>query len=162
ATSKTSPTGVIFFGDDTTILLTPQVPIHELDGSDGSLQTIKNRVYMGLPLRDEDGLPHSQWILIISDDWNAVYADAQMIGLTLVLTLVELFASITVGIGFISQSIIRPLVQVSQVADQIAAGNLQAKAPTQSDDEVGMVALALNTMSVRLNELVSTLENRVA
>src|SRR5262249_16314500 len=51
---------------------------------------------------------------------------------------------------------------VSQAAGRIAAGELQTTIPVSSEDEVGQLAAALNTMSVRLSELFRTLESRVA
>ena len=63
--------------------------------------------------------------------------------------------------GFLlARSIARRIVHVADVAEQAAAGNLQARARLESRDEVGQMAKAFNTMLDRITSLVSTEEER--
>jgi GAF domain-containing protein/HAMP domain-containing protein len=59
-------------------------------------------------------------------------------------------------------SISRPLAGLVHTAEQIAGGNLDLVAEVGRLDEVGALASAFNSMTVRLRELVSGLELRVA
>jgi twitching motility protein PilJ len=61
---------------------------------------------------------------------------------------------------FLARSIARNIVHVADVAEQAAAGNLQARAKLESDDEVGHMAKAFNSMLDRITALVSTEEER--
>lgn len=63
---------------------------------------------------------------------------------------------------FLARSIVNNIVHVADVATQAAAGNLQARARLQSEDEVGHMARAFNTMLDRITVLVSTEEERDA
>ena len=61
---------------------------------------------------------------------------------------------------FLARYIARNIVHVADVAEQAAAGNLQARAKLDSDDEVGHMAKAFNSMLDRITALVSTEEER--
>jgi twitching motility protein PilJ len=61
---------------------------------------------------------------------------------------------------FLARNIARNIVHVADVAQQAAAGNLQARARLESDDEVGHMAKAFNSMLDRITSLVSTEEER--
>lgn len=64
-------------------------------------------------------------------------------------------------IGFyLARSIARNITHVADVAQQAAAGNLQARARLESEDEIGHMAKAFNLMLDRLTSLVSTEEER--
>lgn len=61
---------------------------------------------------------------------------------------------------FLARSMVRDIVHVADVATQAAAGNLQARAKLESDDEIGHMAKAFNIMLDRITALVSTEEER--
>jgi twitching motility protein PilJ len=61
---------------------------------------------------------------------------------------------------YLARHIARNIVHVADVAEQAAAGNLQARAKLESDDEVGHMAKAFNSMLDRITALVSTEEER--
>ncbi|MDY6875832.1 MAG: GAF domain-containing protein [Chloroflexota bacterium] len=56
----------------------------------------------------------------------------------------------------------RPIVTLTETADAIAAGDLTRSAPVESEDEVGSLARAFNSMTGQLRDLISGLEQRVA
>lgn len=70
-----------------------------------------------------------------------------------------LFLALAIGY-FLARSIVRDIIHVADVATQAAAGNLQARARLESDDEVGHMAKAFNIMLDRITALVSTEEER--
>ena len=63
---------------------------------------------------------------------------------------------------FISRSITTPIAQLTQVASQIISGNLDSRAIVYTTDEVGALAQAFNQMSSQIQELIDSLEQRVA
>lgn len=67
-----------------------------------------------------------------------------------------------------AQSVIRPVQALTRTAEEIASGNLSAATPDLGEDEIGKLALAFNTMRLRLKEsldsfqhLTKELEDRV-
>jgi len=53
------------------------------------------------------------------------------------------------------------LAALTQTAREITAGNLDARAPVRSRDEIGVLAQTLNTMTDNLQDMVQSLEERV-
>ena len=55
-----------------------------------------------------------------------------------------------------------PVVQLRNVANQIASGDLQAQVPVGSRDETGQLAIAFNEMAKRLRETLGTIQHRAS
>jgi GAF domain-containing protein len=79
-------------------------------------------------------------------------------------TLISLFLVIvSASIGFIaSQILTSPLTALTEVAEQVTAGDLSARARINSEDEIGILANTFNRMTDQLNQTLSGLEQRVA
>ncbi len=63
--------------------------------------------------------------------------------------------------GLISRQITGPLLSLSNVAAEISQGNLDRTAVIEREDEIGVLAEALNGMTRRLRSLIGDLEIRV-
>ena len=72
------------------------------------------------------------------------------------LLLFAIFISLAIG-----QIISAPIIRLTDVANQIVAGDLGARATITADDEIGTLSQAFNTMTSRLRESLQELENRV-
>jgi GAF domain-containing protein len=55
-----------------------------------------------------------------------------------------------------------PIIRLTDVAAQVAAGNLNAQATVESGDEIGTLAAIFNTMTKQLREFIDSLEGRVS
>jgi signal transduction histidine kinase len=75
-----------------------------------------------------------------------------------------ILALLLVGVIFqvLNQSVARSVVQLSDAANELSLGNLQARARVDSDDEFGMLAGSINSMAHRINVLVNDLESKAA
>ncbi len=73
----------------------------------------------------------------------------------LITVLVIAFATLIVGY------LTRPIGQLTQVARQVADGNLDVQAPEQSRDEIGLLGRTFNQMTGQLKETLGGLEQRV-
>jgi GAF domain-containing protein len=71
----------------------------------------------------------------------------------LVVSLVALF--------YVARQIAQPIQKITDVALQVAGGNLNVVAEVQSTDETGILANAFNQMTEQLRTLFGTLEQRV-
>ena len=65
------------------------------------------------------------------------------------------------GVFFLARRIARPILAISQAASQVASGDLSARAPIITKDEVGDLARSFNQMTGRLDKLYQGLEEKV-
>jgi len=64
--------------------------------------------------------------------------------------------------SFTIRSTLKPIGELTETASAIAAGNLNRVANVKSHDEFGILAVAFNSMTAQLRELIASLEQRVA
>lgn len=102
-----------------------------------------------------------QWRLVVLANagqpeagYRALAADVLNRTLTLLLAAAALFALVT-------YAVVRPLRRVTQGANRLAGGYLQAKIAVDSEDEIGQLGRVLNDMADRLFQSFSTMEQRV-
>lgn len=57
--------------------------------------------------------------------------------------------------------VVTPLTDLSKTAIAISSGDLERTAKVESEDEIGIVAKAFNSMTTQLREVISRLEERV-
>ncbi|MGB0387957.1 MAG: HAMP domain-containing protein [Ardenticatenaceae bacterium] len=67
----------------------------------------------------------------------------------------------TVAAAFITRRITRPIDELTQAAVKIARGDLKQRVQVKQDNELGIFALAFNTMASQLHSTLETLEERV-
>ncbi|MEK6255781.1 MAG: GAF domain-containing protein [Chloroflexota bacterium] len=103
-------------------------------------------------------------------DWIIAFFQPQDIFLSVVqqqsvisAVLVIIISVIVAGVAvFISQVFSRPITHLTEVAQMVASGDLTARAPVESEDELGILASTFNSMTKQMNELVSNLEDQVS
>ena len=62
----------------------------------------------------------------------------------------------------VAQFLTGPITRLTQAAEKVSSGDLQARAPVESRDETGVLAGAFNTMTAQLEKTLTGLESRVA
>jgi GAF domain-containing protein/HAMP domain-containing protein/PAS domain-containing protein len=77
-----------------------------------------------------------------------------------IILILLLFLAILISL-VIGQIISAPIVRLTGVANQIVGGDLNARVTVRSEDEIGTLSAAFNTMTSRLQESLQELENRV-
>lgn len=80
---------------------------------------------------------------------------------TIVIALIILAFSAVLGI-FLAQLLSNPIVRLTSVVEQIAAGNTTLQAQVETTDEIGKLARTFNSMTSQLQETLAGLEQRVA
>ncbi len=63
---------------------------------------------------------------------------------------------------FIANNLATPITNLTKVAEEVASGNLNARASVTTTDEVAQLANTFNGMTTQLRELIGSLEQRVA
>jgi len=115
-------------------------------------------------------IPHSGALLTTSSQpWSVAYMQDQS-GLTASLseqnrlsTAISLLMAGIVSIFVIlaANQFSKPIIEITRSAEKIADGDLGVQAKVTSNDEIGTLGTAFNSMTKQLKDLVDTLENRV-
>lgn len=102
-----------------------------------------------------------RWGMVVKLDTDEAFADIReqrnlvlmLAGITLVL--VVLISSV------LARSISDPIVELTQMARQVSAGDLQQKVRVNSGDEIGELAATFNKMTADLRGFYATLDEKV-
>ena len=100
--------------------------------------------------------------LIAEQDQNAAFAPARSLAFTLGAVGLAVAGLLALGTYWASRRIARPILAITDTAEAVAAGDLDREAPVTTNDEVGKLGVAFNTMTARLRETLAGLELRVA
>lgn len=76
--------------------------------------------------------------------------------------LVGLFIGALIVSLFVGQIITQPVKRLTGVVEQLAGGNLTARADINSEDEAGVLAHSFNSMAQTLNDTLTGLEEKIA
>jgi PAS domain S-box-containing protein len=113
---------------------------------EGTLQLVSQAPVVSSDLEDADVFKDLSWTLIAHEKPVTAFAPLHNAGQTALLTtLVVLF--LTTGVAVIlAQLLVAPISRLTQVAAQIAKGDLRTQAQVESRDEIGTLASTFNSM----------------
>lgn len=81
-------------------------------------------------------------------------------------TIVLVSLAVILAVGFLSsiaaRALTSPVENLTNASSRVASGDLGARAFVETDDEIGILAKTFNEMAAQLQEVFSTLEQRVA
>ena len=97
-------------------------------------------------------------ILAARNETQQQIQSAVRLAATLLIVLLVFAVAVSIGLG---RAIAAPIQRLTQVASQVAAGDLTVQASSTTSDEIGTLASAFNTMTFRLREALEELESRV-
>ncbi len=99
--------------------------------------------------------------LLAESSQEEAFADARNLSTTIFWTsfIASLIASFFTY--FLTQKITKPILAIADTAKEIAAGNLEKRAPVLTKDEVGTLAQSFNEVTERTRNIINTLEERV-
>lgn len=106
--------------------------------------------------------PTNQWKLAYVEPQSI--ASASIVQQRQIVILIALLTSFLIALaGFmVANTIIQPVASLAVTAEQIAQGDLSARANVSTNDELGALAQAFNRMTERLKDILGSLERRVA
>jgi len=102
------------------------------------------------------------WLVVLHQDLQEANAPIELQTQTSLVIVLVTIGLASLGAIILAQLLSRPIVQLTGVAEQVAAGDLDARADVVSRDEIGMLAETFNTMTDTLRDTLSGLERRVA
>ena len=102
--------------------------------------------------------------------WRIVVHQDQVEALQPVTTMTRSIILISLGVMFlvgslavfVAQRLATPIVQLTEVAEKIRAGDLNVEAKAETGDEIGVLAATFNAMTGQLQNLIGSLEQQVA
>ena len=152
----------------------PLRPIEELSTSlpdlEQALSQTGSRLYfMGKFHADDDleqaavaSLKTQPWWVVFEQTRSALLAPIEaQTRLTILLALVMAIVVMGAAVGA-ARVLSNPITRLTAIARQIASGNLNVRARIESDDEIGALASAFNSMTNRLQQALMNLEQSVA
>ncbi|MBE7556490.1 MAG: GAF domain-containing protein [Anaerolineales bacterium] len=102
-----------------------------------------------------------RWNVVVELPVTEAYAPvASMLNIMGLALLIALLVTVGAGIYF-SRQIVRPLQRLTEASAQISAGNMQTRVNIRSRNELGILATSFNDMTAQLEDLYTTLEQRV-
>ncbi len=101
-------------------------------------------------------------IIVISEQpyGEAAALASDLVTVIIVATVIAFFVAIVLVILIVRQ-VVQPVEALSSAVQSITAGDLSQRAEIVNDNEIGQLALAFNEMSQRMQDLISSLEERV-
>ena len=97
-------------------------------------------------------------IIAAREETQLQIQSAVRLAITLLVVLLVFAVAVSIGLG---RTIAAPIQRLTQVASQIAAGDLTVQAAATTSDEIGTLANAFNTMTFKLRAALEELEKRV-
>lgn len=79
---------------------------------------------------------------------------------TILLGLMSGFGAVVLGI-ILTQILTRPILNLTETAQQVSTGNFETKVEITTEDEIGALGKTFNTMTVQLQNLITNLESQV-
>ena len=135
-------------------------------GIDAALQGINGDA----TYTNHNGTPvigHYQWIdernaaLIVEIDEDTALLPARRLAASVALIGIVFSIGLVIVVVIMAGRITAPLRALTQTVTNISDGDLNAAAPVLSDDEVGVLAQAFNTMTAKLRQTLAGLENEL-
>lgn len=175
-TADLGETGEIYLTDVDGTLLTP---VHSPDfavgeaiiDSEGALSAAKGEVngsgeypnYQGVTvLGVYRWIPELQ-IVMLAEQHAAEISKTQRAAtnVTLLSALIAVILGVIAAL-LIGRNLTQPLLDLTRTAENIAGGKLELRATTERQDEIGALAMAFNSMTAQLGNLIGNLDKRVA
>ena len=102
------------------------------------------------------------WIVVVSEAKSSALVAAQTQSRQNLLLALGVIAFAAVASTVLAKLLTAPIVRLTQVAQEIAAGDTHAQAVVETGDEVGLLATSFNDMTSELRQSIESLEQRIA
>jgi len=102
------------------------------------------------------------WLIVYSLPTDVVFADAEKQIRTNIILVVAISILITIIATYLVIRLASPIISLTKTAEAISEGDLSVRSEIDTDDEIGLLAKTFDMMSSEIQELVTSLEQRVA
>lgn len=107
-------------------------------------------------------LVNHNWVVVFTQPQSIILAPVeQQTRVAVVLAGGITLLTVAIALG-LAQLLSAPILRLTEVAKQVAQGDLKLRALVESGDEIGTLAQAFNVMTGQLRDMIGGLEQRVA
>jgi GAF domain-containing protein/HAMP domain-containing protein len=107
-------------------------------------------------------IPDQKWKVAFLQPQNIFLDPINKQTKTAILLSIGIAVLVSFAVGIVARFIVQPIVRLTDVAQIVTTGNLSVQAPVKSQDEIGLLANAFNTMTTQLRQIMEGLEQRVS
>ncbi|NJO82705.1 MAG: HAMP domain-containing protein [Blastochloris sp.] len=119
--------------------------------------------YRGIPVIGAyQWLDNFELALLVEIQQQEAFAPTNQLAIEIAVSGIVSASILVFGISLLARQIARPILQLTAAAHEVAAGNLHAKAPVLTKDEIGVLARVFNQMVAELHGLYERMEHKVA
>jgi len=135
---------------------------YDIFSYEGSSSVVAATAITTLDTDSQAGIQNLGWVLIVHQDEATSLAPVrtQARNSLLVVIIIMIIGSFLTTL--LAQTLSAPIVRLTAIAEEVAAGNLNLQAKVETEDEIGTLAKTFNSMTTQLSELIGSLEQRVA
>ncbi len=101
------------------------------------------------------------WIVAFTQPQAEFLSPIQVQTRIIIIVTLAIVSVVLLAAVWIARLFSRPIIELTEAAESVMAGNLETAVTVTSQDEVGILASSFNAMTGQIRELVSTLEQRV-
>lgn len=116
------------------------------------------------PLEEEivDTVAGLGWVTMLRQETSEAFVAVEQVTQTiLVVALLVVVLAVIGAVGF-AQVLVRPISDLSEVAEKFGSGDLSVQSKINTQDEIGTLSNNFNEMAAQVRGLVDSLERRVA
>ena len=106
-------------------------------------------------------IPEQKWKVALLQPQSVFLAPVDKQTKTAILLSIGIAVLVSFAVGIVARFIIQPIARLTEVAQAITSGDLSLQAPVKSQDEIGRLSNAFNTMTMQLRQMMEGLEMRV-
>ena len=140
-------------------LLANQIDFVEAKDAEGSI------LISAAPVKavtDNPTIDDLNWTVIVFQRRQEALAPLQAQLRNTVFTALVIIGLVAIVAVILAQLLAGPIMRLTTVAQQVTGGDLDVQGRVESNDEIGQLTLAFNTMTGRLRETIDTLEMQVS
>ncbi len=109
-----------------------------------------------------EAIQNLNWTVLAHRESAVIRAPIESATRTIFLTAILILLVVVFTAFLIGNQFLRPIESLTSAAKKLAKGDFTAKAHVTVTDEIGALATTFNTMATQVNDLINTLEQRVA
>ena len=122
----------------------------------------QHRIFSSAKSSSQNAVSELGWSIIVYQDLDEALqpVEEQTRAITLIAMIIMVLAGL-LGL-FASQRLAAPITALTTITTKVSAGDLNARAPVQTQDEIGALSDSFNRMTNQLQDTLKGLEQRVA
>ena len=129
---------------------------------DGVLSVVSATSVTTPHTKSEDAIKNLGWTLIVDQSQADNQAPLRQETRSILFIALTIFGLSAAAAYVLSQSLSRPIINLTEAAQKISSGDIAVQAKAESNDEIGTLANAFNIMTAQLRTSIVTLEQHVA